>query len=235
MIRMAMTRTAALLLGAFILGVGCSSAPAVHADRLKERPLRGSAVLLIDPDVRLFEKTSSGEYDFRVDWTRAAERVVMHELVDQLNNRRMDLVAYEMPPPGSGRDHDLQIVRLHSAVSEAILAHHLSSDRRLPSKQGKLDWTLGPGVAQLKGVRKANYVLLVCLRDSYSAASRGLAGVFGSEMKPMPGEQWGFVSLVEKETGDIVWCNRLPKGVGDLREEEPARQAVKALLERFPL
>ncbi len=52
----------------------------------------------------------------------------------------------------------------------------------------------------------------------------------------MPGgQQVGFASLVDLETGDIVWFNRLVSGVGDLRTAEPARAAVDDLLADFPL
>jgi hypothetical protein len=231
-----MPRRAALMLGMILLGACSHPKPMTHADRLRERPLRGSSVLLVDPDVRLFEKTSTGEYEFKVTWTMAAERAILHALVDQLNGRRLDLVPYEMPPRGSDRERgDLQVLKLHAAVSQAIQAHYLTPEGRLPTMGGKFDWTLGPGVRNFKAVRKVDYVLLVSIRDSYSSKGRGFAGVLGSELRPTPGDLWGFASLVEKESGDIVWCNRLAAPVGDLQEEEPARQAVRALLERFPL
>jgi hypothetical protein len=57
----------------------------------------------------------------------------------------------------------------------------------------------------------------------------------GSDLKPArPTRSGAFASLVDKQSGDILWCNRLAKPVADLREAESARQAVKALLERFP-
>jgi len=231
-----MPRRAAVLLGALLLGACSHPKPITHADRLRERPLKGSSVLLVDPDVRLFERTSSGEFEFKVTWTMAAERSILRALVEQLNGRRLDLIPYEMPQRGSDRERgDLQILKLHAAVSQAMQEHYFTPEGRLPTMGGKFDWTLGPGVRNFKAVRKANYVLLVSIRDSYSSVGRGFAGVLGSDLKPMPGALWGFASLVEKETGDIVWCNRLAAPVGDLQEEEPARQAVRALLERFPL
>ena len=231
-----MPRLTALLLGSVLLGACSSSKSSARADRLKERPLNGSSVLLVDPDVRLFEKKSPGDHEFRVDWTVQAEKNVLRALVDQLNNRRLDLIPYEMPLRGSDRERDdRRVVQLHAAVAQALLNHYLNPDGRLPTKQGKLDWTLGPGVRKFKAARKANYAFLVCLRDSYAPVSRGLGGVLGSDLQPAPGAQWGIASLVEMESGNIVWCSRLARTTGDLREEEPARQAVRALLEGFPL
>ena len=49
------------------------------------------------------------------------------------------------------------------------------------------------------------------------------------------GMQVGFASLVDLETGDVIWVNRLISQAGDLRTVEPARKAVDELLAGFPL
>jgi hypothetical protein len=51
----------------------------------------------------------------------------------------------------------------------------------------------------------------------------------------MPATQQGFASLVDLETGDVVWFNHLFSTVGDLREPEPARDAIDTLLEGSPV
>jgi hypothetical protein len=53
----------------------------------------------------------------------------------------------------------MQMLKLHAAVAQAIIDHHLASDGRLPrSQQGRFNWTLGPGVQRLKGVRNVDAV-----------------------------------------------------------------------------
>jgi hypothetical protein len=47
--------------------------------------------------------------------------------------------------------------------------------------------------------------------------------------------QQGFASLVDLETGDIVWFNRLFSTTGDLREAGAARESVERLLEGCPV
>ena len=49
------------------------------------------------------------------------------------------------------------------------------------------------------------------------------------------GQQVGFISLVDLETGNILWFNRLISGGGDLRTLEPAFNATDNLLEDIPL
>jgi hypothetical protein len=48
------------------------------------------------------------------------------------------------------------------------------------------------------------------------------------------GSQVGFVSLVDLETGNIVWFNRLARRSGDLRTAESAREVAQTLLEGLP-
>jgi len=48
------------------------------------------------------------------------------------------------------------------------------------------------------------------------------------------GAQTGYASLVDLRTGRVVWFNNLARGFGDLREPEPARETVEALLKSFP-
>jgi len=49
------------------------------------------------------------------------------------------------------------------------------------------------------------------------------------------GRQISFASLVDLDTGDIVWFNFLVSGTGDLRDPNSARDSVDSLLAGFPL
>jgi hypothetical protein len=56
---------------------------------------------------------------------------------------------------------------------------------------------------------------------------------FGIGLHP-GGMQVGYASLVDLNTGQIVWFNRLMRGTGDLREPEKAAETLNVLLARFP-
>ena len=51
---------------------------------------------------------------------------------------------------------------------------------------------------------------------------------------PGGGQRFAYVSLVELETGDIVWFNVLSSSVGDIRNAEGARSTVDSLLREMP-
>ena len=66
-------------------------------------------------------------------------------------------------------------------------------------------------------------------------AAAVLVGILSMGRYIMPGgQQMGFASLVDLDTGDIVWFNRLQRGVGDLRTFDNARSSVEVLLTEFP-
>ena len=49
------------------------------------------------------------------------------------------------------------------------------------------------------------------------------------------GQQIGYASLVDLNTGRIVWFNDLKRFSGDLREPQAAAETVEVLLKGFPV
>ena len=84
---------------------------------------------------------------------------------------------------------------------------------------------------------EADYALFVFLRDTYASAGRkaAMVGLAIIGVGLPGGVQFGFASLVDLKTGDLVWFNRLVDPQGDLRDPEPARSAVTKLLADLPL
>ena len=48
------------------------------------------------------------------------------------------------------------------------------------------------------------------------------------------GIQSGYASLVDLNTGRVVWFNQIASATGDLREATPAAASVDTLLNGFP-
>jgi hypothetical protein len=241
-----MSRSNVAFLALLVPGfVGCVSGTQGYTNqKLKENPPSSSSLLVMAPDVQLFELTAGGGLEPKADWTEMAEKHVTVGVIEELRAKKLHLVPYEPPPEGSPQEHDnLQLVKLHQAVLQAILTHHYNPNLKahLPGKHGRFDWTLGPGVGRLRGDKKADYVLFVWMRDSYASGGRAALVAISSIFSPLTGtrasggEQAGFASLVDLETGDVVWCNALYRESGDLRTEEKARKAVQMLIGDLPL
>ncbi|MEM7503705.1 MAG: hypothetical protein AAF417_16760 [Pseudomonadota bacterium] len=229
-------RTFALLAISLILLSGCQQRVLKSASAA-ERSLVGTDVLLLNPDVQLAELTAGGLLEPRADWTSAGEKNVRTALDSLLSTRGVRVSEYRAPDDATrGRKHE-QLLKLHQAVGTSIILHGYENPGQLPTKTGPLDWTLGQDVAVLKEDFGAQYGLFIYLHDSYASAGRVavmfLAAAFGVGIQG--GTQVGFASLVDLQSGEVVWFNFLANATGDLRTAEPATAAVKSLLNELPL
>lgn len=227
----------AVALAALLLA-GCAQTTAFKS--APEIELRGESprVLLMPADIELSELSAGGISFPKAEWTEAANQHVTAALDEFLRERNAELVAYAHPTEGSemARRHT-QLIKLHGAVGNTVLIHKFMPPLALPTKEDKFDWTLGKGARALRDAHDADYALFVFIRDSYSSGGRVMVIMIGALLGVgVPGGvQVGFASLVDLETGDVVWFNRLISETGDLRTPEPARRAVDNLLADFPL
>lgn len=195
---------------------------------------RGATVLLIEPDIELSELLASGVQEARADWTAAASAQLLAALGSELRGRGAELAVYAAAADAQERERQRQLILLHQAVGTAILLHrHFGMP--LLHKEGRFDWTLGPGVRQLDP--SARYGLFLFVRDSYASGGRKAVMALGLLLGVgvSLGQQVGFASLVDLDDGRVVWFNLLSAQSGDLREPEGASLAARRLLDGVPL
>ena len=196
-------------------------------------------ILLMPADIELSELSAAGIAFPKAEWTTAAIDNVGTAIEGFMASRNASLIAYQAPPAASPEAYlQNQIIKLHGAVGNAVLAHKFGPADALPTMRDRFDYTLGEGVRALAGNRAiAEYALFVYLRDSYASGERTAVMIFGLLLGvAVPGGlQIGFASLVDLESGDIVWFNRLVNPTGDLRTPDPARKTIENLLADFPL
>ena len=193
---------------------------------------KGAKVAIMPTDIELFSISGGGVLEPKADWTEAASRYFKEALVRK--KQTLGLSAVEL----SERDADdtAEINSLHGAIARSIGLHHYGM-LKLPTKDGQLDWSMGESVQPIKKATGADYALFSWVRDSYASAERkaamiGLAllgvGIGG-------GMQIGYASLVDLNSGRVVWFNQLVRVTGDLRESDKAAETLDMLLEHFPV
>lgn len=196
---------------------------------------RETRVVLMPTDIELFSISAGGVLEPRADWTDAATKHFKTALIER--KRRLGVPTLEL----SEKDADEldEVNALHGAVARTIAMHHFGPGFfNLPTKDGKMDWSMGAAVAPIKKITGADYALFTWVRDSYASAERvatmvvlailgvGIGGGF----------QTGYASLVDLNTGRVVWFNQLFRASGDLREAGgPAGETLEMLLKNFPL
>jgi hypothetical protein len=218
---------------ALLLAAGAAQAkePSTHLAPGFQTRTAGSRVLVIPADIELFSISAGGIQEPRADWTDQAHKNFRSALLarPELGQAHIDIDEAHL-------DDFADIVALHRAVAEAIWVHHVKHGVELPTKQGRLDWSLGPAVAPLRAKTGADYALFTWVRDSYASDERKLAVIGMALLGAINtfGEQAAYASLVDLRSGRVVWFNDLDRMWGDLRDRKAAEETVQALLKGFP-
>lgn len=191
-----------------------------------------SKLVIVPVDVELFSISAGGVPEPKADWTEAASknfRVALGNQKDMLGVNLQDLAEKDL-------DELSDINALHGAVAQSVFLHHMLGSIALPTKNGLLDWSMGDSIKPLKDKTGADYALFTWIRDSYASSERKAAMVAMALLGVglQGGAQVAYASLVDLNTGRVVWFNVLRRASGDLREAAPAVETVQALLSGFP-
>ncbi|MGY0503690.1 hypothetical protein [Luteimonas sp. e5] len=201
-------------------------------------PLRLSgSVVMISPDIELYEVGAGGTQEPRRAWSEEARRLYPQAARTLLERQGVQLREDFMIPADAGPESRLrQLELLNQAVSSSIVRYS-GRGSALRNKHGRFEWSLGPGVADLRAATGADYALFTYMRDSYTSSGRAamrfigfllLGGDIGGGM------QVGLASLVDLRTGQVVWHNLLVDQTGDLRTMAGAEETAGDLLKGFP-
>lgn len=230
------SRGASMLLAIAILCVaGCAGAPQRSQITELRRSVPNPKIVLMPMDVELSEMSAGGLLEPKADWTRAASDNLLAGLREERQRTGFNLVEFaDVRAEGDDADVLDQLNRLHGVVGKSIMVHRVV---KLPNKdEQQFDWSLGREVKLLKDRSGADYALFVFIRDSYASDGRKAAivaaAVFGVGL--VGGTQLGFASLVDLDTGKLVWFNQIARQSGDLRTRESADETIKLLLAGFP-
>ena len=229
--------TSALFVLVTMVVSGCATQSFTTTEKLR-RYSSETRVLLMPVDITLGEMTAGGIVEPNAQWTALAEGHVNSALREFMTTRNAKLVPYEPPDGESDTSHlHQQMIKLHTAIGRSILVHQYQTPLQLPTKKDKFEWSMGPDVRKLKQSLGADYGLFVYVQDSYTSGGRVVAIVLAAVLFGVGipgGTQLGFASLVDLNTGEIVWFNRLARSEGDLRKPDPAKESVQALMKDFP-
>lgn len=222
------------LLLALALLSGCASTQVRTAKDPSGQPIRvDGSVVLVEPDIELYELLAGGAQEPRKIWTENARRLYPQAAREVLAVQGITLGRDFYLPADAGPDNRLrQLHLLNQAVSMSILQYG-GRGSRLRSKRGKFDWSLGPGVSELRQATGADYALFTYIRDSYTSGGRVAMRLIGLVLLGGDiggGVQIGLASLVDLRSGQVVWHNLLIDQAGDLRTPAGARETTDDLL-----
>ncbi len=192
-------------------------------------------IVVMRPDVQVGSLGTSGIESPNADWTEQARKNLAEALIkDQGQFDRKVVMLGDQDGENAQLVADYQA--LFRAVSGAIFEHKFFG-ARLPTKKGKFDWTLGPGVRKLGELGGGNYGLLLYTHDSFGTGGRKAMQVIAlialGSFVPA-GVHQSYASLVDLDTGQVVWYNVSLASAGDPRETDGALKRIQQLLSTMP-
>jgi hypothetical protein len=200
------------------------------------KPRTGATVVLVEPDVTVGSLKATGLVEARADWTAAAKANIERHIQAQLSGKAYRVVPFNARTSPSPRVQ--QIFHLHEAVGDSMVSVKLGG-LTLPTKKDVFDWSLGTGVQEIGRPLGADYALFVYATGTYADTGRVMtmlvmAALFGAAV-PL-GRQVAFASLVDLNTGNILWFNVTQTGeVNDMTKDGGAAALVRSLLKDMPL
>ncbi len=218
---------------AVIVMSGCAVATNVkqidQLDSVGENP----RILIMEPDIKYYLLTAGGVAEPHAEWTTAARRNFANAVKDYGEARDTDIVM--IGDADELGQTEIDYSKLHGAVGLTIQVNHFGM-LKLPSKEGKFDWGLGPGVSEIGEKYNADYALFSYYRDYQASGGRMAFAIIAAAagVGVNTGSESGFASLVDLKTGDIVWFNVVGVGSGELRDEDGAVKTVNTLFKDMP-
>ncbi len=222
-----------MLFFATVALAACTSTDEVQHAAYQQPIVPGARVVLMEADVECSLVTASGLAEPNAAWTTRCRTSVRSALTDFMTDRQAELVVHDAAAIPAGRAARYrELAKLYEAVGTSILNRD-----GYPTSEDKTDWSLGTGVRIIQNDHDADYALFIYLRDQYESGSRVATRLAFAMLGVMtaPATQQGFASLVDLETGNVVWFNKLVSTVGDLRDKQSARDAIDDLLDGSPV
>jgi hypothetical protein len=222
------------------LTIACTTTQSRVTRTLPERPAAGTGIIVLKPDIELTVLTTAGLEEPNSEWSKQALDNIQASLTTALQNRQQRFIPLDPDTITTGRSN--QVLRLHDAVAASILTFNYGVGGLPTRKATDFNWTLGPGALELARASAAGsdakYALITFGRGSYASGGRWTLAIVGTALGasvPMGGQQV-YASLVELQTGNIVWFNVATAGPGDdMRKPEGAATLITTLMKGVPL
>jgi len=218
--------------GLFIVAQCAVAQPAaVRPSAVLAEPVPADArIVLMPPDIRYYLISAGGNPELHEAWTTDTEARFSTALaaVARERNARISVVT-----PADVGEAAMRYESLHAALGEALIVHVVGG-AALPSKPDNRisDWTLGPGVDDIRERTGADYALFVHYRETRPAGGRIALAILAAAANTIipTGSQHGFASLVDLATGRVTWFAVLDDQGLELREPDGAKVLAEWLL-----
>jgi hypothetical protein len=199
-------------------------------------------VLVMAPNVEVVLMTTTGP-EPRADWTEAARDNLLASVSRELEKGGEQVIMFD---PEAEADADVeQALLLNDSVTATIRNHvgFAGSNtlvQRLPHREGAdFSYTIGDSISGLTADYDADYALFLTSNASFNSSGvffRNMAiaaATLGNVVIVPINIKGTFATLVDMETGDIVWVDGI--STGDPRDPAGADQIMSQVFQKSPL
>ena len=223
--------------------VACVSTTLTMSANNFEETRESVSVIVMKPDVEVFfDKV--GSTDLRADWTQEVTTNLKAAIVAHLKRSGEKVIEFETLSSDIG-DID-QMIALNEQISRAMGKHVFAIGTTpflgtLPHKKengNKLTYSLGEAVAPIRAATDADYAAFLTYRAAIESTGSLLTkvalGALTGIYAPSSDFRGTLVSLVDLNTGEVVWLNSNAGSGGDARKPESASRVINKIMDKGP-
>jgi hypothetical protein len=209
---------------------------AVNPALLQNPETRPKKVVLLPPQVFVFELSAGGVPTRMADW----EATARDNLTTAATGRARESGLFELValPPLAPADLDpLEAhIGLYDRVAQSVFVYGRGEQAAWAHKKNEFDYTVGPGLAFLREATGADAALIVLGSDFISSGGRKAAFIVGLALGVvMPlGQSFMTAGIVDLKTGDVQWMSFDTSSSMDSRNPADVDGLMRALYQTWP-
>lgn len=228
--------------GAVVLAASVMASPALAAmsavnpalvQNLEARPKK---VVLLPPQVFVFELSAGGVPTRMADWEASARDNLSAAAI----RRARESGLFELVPAPQLAPADLDRldahIGLYDRVAQSVFVYGRGEQAAWAHKKNEFDYTVGPGLAFLRDQTGADAALIVLGADFISSGGRKAAFIAGLALGIiMPlGQSFMTAGIVDLKTGDVQWMSFDASSSMDSRNPADVDGLMRALYQTWP-
>lgn len=224
-----------------IFTTGCASVNHRVHDNHPDYFRASKTIVIAEPDVKVYQLSAGGIDQYMQDWSDKAYRNFLSALQEEINS--FPLVKSSLMEKTKFAQNELKDLEeqeaMFNAVSSSMITHTYDPMNMIPDKRKHFQYTLGNDFSKLNELTDAEAVLFASGRNYIWTGGRVMmyifaAAVFGDSANYIVpvGNEYVLISIVDKQSGDVVWFNYLPIP-GDLRNPDVVKKQVKRMFKDF--
>lgn len=231
------------LIGAVLLAaVSVMASPAlaamsaVHPALSQNLEVRPKKVVLLPPQVFVFELSAGGVPTRMADW----EATARDNLIAAATRLARESSLFEVAPlpPLAATDLDTldAHIGLYDRVAQSVFVYGRGDQAAWAHKKNEFDYTVGPGLAFLRAQTGADAALIVLGSDFISSGGRKAAFAAGLLLGiaiPL-GQSFITAGVVDLKTGDVQWMSFDASSSMDSREPADVDSLMRDLYKTWP-